>query len=293
MITTYKYFAIIPLLALALGVKAQNPGETKVIQTKRVRIEVTNVNGKLDTTITETIVDNEAMDSLNEEDAPFDWVIEPGEKQKPDVVETSWFVMDLGLCNWLNSNNSLELPEGYEDLELDKMSNNFHLGIIQQGVNLYKGKLRLVYGAGIEYNSYHFANGITIEQDSKPMKYTRNDDVDYSKNKLVSNYATVPVMLNFKSNPTHRSKSVQVAAGVQFGYLISAHQKQKWSEGNNKEKNKVKGDYGFEDYRMGYVAQFGYGNFVIYGKYYPTPTFKSDRGPDVNTACVGLVLSPF
>lgn len=120
-----------------------------------------------------------------------------------------------------------------------------------------------------------------------------DDVLNYKRNKVTSKYATIPLMLNFKSNPEDDDKSLKLAAGIQAGYLIGAHQKQKWGEGNKKEKRKEKGDYGFEDYRIGYVAQFGYGDLVIYGKYYPTNTFKKDRRPSVNTACVGLVLTPF
>jgi len=124
------------------------------------------------------------------------------------------------------------------------------------------------------------------------LEYTVDDDLNYKRNKITSKYATVPLMLNFKSNPNDDDKSLKLEAGVQADYLIGSHQKQKWGEGNEKEKKKIKGDYGFEDYRIEYVAQFGYGDLVIYGKYYPTNTFKTERGPSVNTACVGMVITP-
>ncbi len=212
--------------------------------------------------------------------------------KKPKLVETSMWVFDWGLTNWL-SDGSVELPSEYSDLTLNKGSDNFHLGIIQQGINLYKGKLRFVYGAGIEYNSYKFKKSVTITRDVKPLEYVIDENIDYRKNKLVSQYATVPLMLNFKSDPKNEDKSFKLAAGIQLGYLIGSHQKQKWGRGKEKEKRKIKGDYGFEDYRVGYVAQFGYGDFVLYGKYYPTPTFKANRGPEVNTASIGLVITPF
>ncbi|MFT5511986.1 MAG: hypothetical protein ACI8SE_000380 [Bacteroidia bacterium] len=309
---------VLAMLLLTTIVVAQEV-EPKVIETKRVRIEIRNVNGKIDTIVNEEMITVEDIDGLeldidtggaikmkriirinDEEDMEDIEVVlveefeeeEVEESTTPKFVETSMWVMDLGINNWI-SGNSVDLPAPYEDLKLENMSAAFHLGIIQQGVNLYRGHLRFVYGIGIEFNNYRFKEGVTITPDSKPLEYEVDDVISYKRNKIVSRYATVPLMLNFKSNPGDDDKSFKLAAGIQAGYLIGAHQKQKWGENNKKEKKKVKGDYGFEDYRIGYVAQFGYGDLVIFGKYYPTNTFKSGRGPEVNTGCVGLVLTPF
>jgi len=308
---------------------AQETEDKKVIKTKRVRIEITEIDGKKDTTITEeveVVQDDERLDDIREAEQEmceaeremqeelseikreFEEVkdeirreieeIEEIEEEvvktpyKPKPVETNMWVMDWGVNNWL-SDNTLDLPREFSDMELKEMSANFHLGVIQQGINLYKGKLRFVYGLGLEFNNYQFKSGVTITPEATPLEFTTNDDIEYKRNKIVSRYATMPLMLNFKSNPREEDKSFKIAAGIQLGYLVGAHQKQKWGEDGQKEKKKIRGDYGFEDYRLGYVAQFGYGDLVIYGKYYPTPTFKKDRGPVVNTASVGLVILPF
>ncbi len=305
-------YTILATVLLSTIVVAQEE-DPKVIETKRVRIEIKNVNGKIDTLISEEITtmdqDNVKMEVYSKDGVKVkrvitvdgsddEVVIEEFEEEEdnlpkaPKFVETSFMVMDWGINNWLSS-NSVDVPAPFEDMKLENISANFHLGIVQQGVNLIRGKLRFVYGIGIEYNNYRFKEGVTITPDSKPLEYQVDDVVDFKRNKIVSRYATMPLMLNFKSNPRDDDNSFKIAAGIQAGYLIGSHQKQKWGSGKQKEKKKVKGDYGFEDYRIGYVAQFGYGDLVIYGKYYPTNTFKSGRGPEVNTACVGLVLTPF
>ncbi len=215
------------------------------------------------------------------------------EKTRVKTVQQSWFVMDLGWNVWL-TDNTFDLPENYNDMELDRgASVNFHLGIIQQGVNLYKGRLRFVYGVGIEYNNYRFKKDVDLIDDSKPLDFTINSDRNYKKNKLVSQYATMPLMLNYKTVDDEDHEAFKLSAGVQLGYLIGSHTKQKWGEDGRKEKSKNKGDYSFQDYRIGYVVQFGYGDFNIFGKYYPTEVFKSGQGPVANTACLGLVLTPF
>ncbi|MFT5725674.1 MAG: hypothetical protein ACI9JN_002801 [Bacteroidia bacterium] len=311
---TMKHITLALIMMLLTGTVIAQDTETKVIETKRVRIEFKNVNGNMDTIINEEIstVDHADALSLDSDTNQSNDIIrvihvedtdvakevasnvEEFEEEDvcPKLVETSMWVIDWGVNNWV-SDNSVDVPAPYQDLKLENMSANFHLGIIQQGINLYRGHLRLVYGIGIEFNNYRFKEGVTITPDSKPLEYVVDDAIEYKRNKIVSRYATIPLMLNFKSNPSNDDKSFKVAAGIQAGYLIGAHQKQKWGQGKQKEKKKVKGDYGFEDYRIGYVAQFGYGDLVIYGKYYPTSTFKTGRGPEVNTACVGLVLTHF
>jgi hypothetical protein len=176
--------------------------------------------------------------------------VEEKHTQKYKSVETSWFVMDLGWNVWL-TDNVFELQEDYSDLALDRGNSiNFHLGIVQKGINLYKGKLRLVYGLGIEFNNYHFENNVDLVKGSKPLEFTINPDVNYKKNKVVTKYATLPIMLNFKGKGGKSDDEFKLAAGIQLGYLLGAHQKQKWGSGSDKDKQKLKGDFGFEDYRL-------------------------------------------
>lgn len=214
-------------------------------------------------------------------------------RKKPKLVETSWNVLELGINAMITPDGS-DLPAPYSDMDIiPGKSINFHWGIVQQGINIGGGKLRLVYGLGIDYNNYRFKEDIDIAEGSDPLTYTVNTDVDYKKNKLVAQYLTMPLMLNFKSNPKNDSKSFKLAAGIHGGYLIQSHQKQKWEENGSKEKKKIRGDYNFNPYRLGYALQFGYGDVNMFAKYYPDPTFRDGKGPDVNTVAVGIVIMPF
>lgn len=243
-------------------------------------------------------------DSLQEKDEiriitkDEDVVIENNEDKKinipvqPKLVETEWNIFELGLNNALSS-NGFEMPASFSSMEIDRArSINFHWGFVQQGLNLYKGKLRLVYGLGIEFNNYRFVNNIDLLKNANVIDAIENTEKEYAKNKLVTQYLTVPLMINFKSKPRDEDHSFNFSAGVQAGYLIGSHQKQKWYDGG-KEKRKVRDDFNLSDYRFGYVVSFGYGNFNLYAKYYPTMMFKEGEGPELNTAAAGLVLSGF
>jgi hypothetical protein len=313
------------IVLLSPSIQAQSDSiKTKVIENKVVKIKIYDQDQLKDSSIQKEIkfiqkdieadmaeLEEELME-LQEELSEMEFEIEEeimngdtvhnfkfqfgenhGKPKKPKLVETESFVMDLGL-NTLIHDGGLEMPTGYEEMAPDKLGSfNFHLGIVQQGVNLYRGKLRFVYGIGIEYNNYRFTEHIDLIKGSNPLAYTVNDNIEYRKNKLVSQYLTMPLMLNFKSNPNDEDESLNIAAGIQLGYLVDTHTKQKWGRGSDKVKSKTRGNYQMEDFRYGYVVQFGYGDFNLFAKYYPGPVFKDGRGPNVQTASLGLVLTPF
>ncbi len=279
-----KIFTLTLALALASFAQAQkdSTNEPVVIDGKRFKVLIYEKDKDSTAGKSEWNFETKNNDDIVKPDKPF----------VPKTVITKWNVMELGLNNTL-SNNSFEMPTAYANMELEgAKSINFHWGIIQQGVNLIKGKLRLIYGLGVEYNNYRFKQNIDLVKDSRPLETVLNTQHEYTKNKLVTQYITAPLMLNYKSNPKDPDNSFNFSAGIQAGYLYGAHQKQKWSDGG-KEKRKIKDDYNLADYRFGYVVNFGYSGFNLYAKYYPTPMFKDNRGPDLNTVAAGIIISSF
>ncbi len=294
---TFLRLVIAAMLMLPMIATGQTDEPDSVsYEGKHMKIEVVTV--KTDTGFT-TIFKSGAngSDSVDGKGGILDNLIVMNfqDKKEPEVVKTKFFVLDIGLNNLLNANNELQMPSDYKELKINSSrSVNFHWGIIQQGVRLgSSGKMRLVYGLGVEYNNYHFANDIKLLENKDQLTYELVDDINYNKNKVVTQYATIPLMLNYKSDPEKEGRSFNVAAGIQLGYLFRSHQKQVWEENGDKKKSKIRSDYNFEDYRYGYVVQFGYGNFNLYGKYYPEPAFRKNEGPEMNTVAMGIVLLPF
>jgi hypothetical protein len=88
-----------------------------------------------------------------------------------------------------------------------------------------------------------------------------------SKNKLVANYLTVPVMLNINTNPMKGKRGFQFSAGVSGGYLSSARQKQKGLGGTDK----TKSNFNLEQFKLSYVAELGLGPVKLYGSVATSP----------------------
>lgn len=206
-----------------------------------------------------------------------------------DFIETSWNNFHLGLNNLLNKDGKLEPEAGYDKMTISPANSiNFQWDIVTQSMNLYKGKVRLVYGIGIDYNNYRFNNDITLNADSMQL-FVTEDAINYDKNKLVTQHLNVPVMLNFKLSPKNSDEEVYISAGANFGYLIGSHQKQKWNN-QGKKKNKIEDDYNLQQFRVGYEVQFGYKNIVLFGKYFPNSMFKTNQGPELRTVSAGILI---
>lgn len=206
-------------------------------------------------------------------------------------VKSHWLNFDWGF-NFLEYNGTLDMPENYKDLDLENGKGcEFNLRIFEQEVKVAKS-FSFIYGVGVDWNNYRFKNNVDLYRDSSVLKYTINQNIDYKKNKLVSTYLTVPLLLKYKIGKAKGKDIFKIAVGPQFGYLIGSHQKRKWEE-NGKQKTKVKGDYNFDELRIGYSLYMGSGDINFYFRYFPESAFKKDKGPDVNTICAGIVFGGF
>jgi hypothetical protein len=164
-----------------------------------------------------------------------------------------------------------------------------------QRLNLIKHYVNLKYGLGLELNNYRYKSPISYKEDGL-VPYTAGtqtnapfifrDSISFSKNKLAADYLTVPLMLNFSSNPHSDKKGVSLSVGVSAGYLYSQRNKQKSDE---RGKLKNKGDYDLERFKFSYIAEVGLGPIRLYGSYSPNSIYE--RALDIRPYTVGLRFS--
>ena len=202
-------------------------------------------------------------------------------KRKPKAISTNWFVFDIGFAgvndqtdyssieaqNFLKPASFVPNRAGNYSLRTTRVS-NFNLWFFMQRLSLVKSVVNLKYGLGIESNNYFYKTGITYVDG--PEVYTTDKGNIFSKNKLVANYLTVPLMVNINTNPTKGKKGFQISAGVSGGYLIGARQKQKSASGMDKNKT----DFNLEQFKLAYVGELGLGPVKLYGSYSMTPLHK-------------------
>jgi uncharacterized low-complexity protein len=205
--------------------------------------------------------------------------------RKPRRVATSWLNLDLGFANFQDKTDyasaaarAYARPQAggpvftSSDFNLrPAKSVNVNLWIFRQRLGLTKDRvLRLTYGLMLEMNNYRFDTDLrtTYVKGSDP-HVTRSAD-KFRKNKLALDYVTLPLMLGIDTRPG-RSGGLTLSGGVSVGYLYSSRNKQIGPHG----KQKIRGNFDIEPWKLSYVAEVGLGPVMLYGSYAPNSLYKA------------------
>lgn len=222
-------------------------------------------------------------------------------------ISTNYFIVDLGFSNWDDqtnyaaAGNYLVSRPGFPAMDRSDFklkggkSINVNVWFFMQKLALIKRNVNLKYGLGVELNNYRFRAPISFKEEG-PVPYSGGqqtnapfvfrDSISFSKNKLAADYLTVPLMLNFATNHKHGKPFISASFGVSAGYLYSQRNKQ-ISDERGKDKNK--GDYDLERFKLSYIGELGLGPVRFYGSYSPKSIFE--RGLDMRPFNVGIRFS--
>ena len=245
-------------------------------------------------------------------DGEYGWIKGDFKKTKIEIargpktlknIETNWFIFDLGFANfidksptlyWLAANpNSLPFYPGPvmspENFTLNnKRSTNVNIWVVAQKLNLYQHKINLKYGLGVEMFNFRFDKPISFREDI--VTNIKMDVVSFTKNKLLVNYLTVPVQINFSPNPTNK-KAFYASIGMSVGYLWNAKNKQISGE---RGKEKFRGNFNLNDWRFATIGELGVGAVRLYGSFANSNLFNKNQSfVDMQPFAVGLRFSKF
>ena len=207
-------------------------------------------------------------------------------------VSTNWGVLDIGFSNYddqtdygtagsylVNRPGSPALGKSDFKLRTGK-SINVNLWFFMQRLSLIKSHVNLKYGLGLEMNNYRYKSSVSYREDGvipysggqqTNTPFIFRDSISFSKNKLAADYLTVPFMINFTSNPHSSKKGISLSLGASAGYLYSQRNKQKSPE---RGKDKNKGEYDLEKFKLSYIAELGLGPVRLYGSYSPKSMYE-------------------
>ena len=228
-------------------------------------------------------------------------------KKTNSKKSTNYLIFDVGFANF-NDNTNYAMAGGYvvnkpgapafnaSDLKLKGgKSININIWLFMQKYALVKNNVNLIYGLGMELNNYRFRSPISFkengtipynggQQTNAPFVF--RDSISFSKNKLAADYVTVPLMLNFSTTKKPGKANISASFGISAGYLYSQRNKQISNE-RGREKNK--GEYDLEKFKISYIGDIGLGPVRLYGSYSPKTIFE--RSLDVKPFNIGLRFS--
>ncbi|HEX6916303.1 MAG TPA: outer membrane beta-barrel protein [Chitinophagaceae bacterium] len=215
-------------------------------------------------------------------------------------ISTNWAILDVGFANVRDETSygsaetnaylfggSQHFSEQDMKLRTSKTS-NVNLWFFMQKLNVSRHVLNLKYGMGLEMYNFRYSKNISYRENiasGNPGVF--RDSVEFSKNKLYAGYITVPFMLNVNFTPERR-KGFSLSAGISAGYLIGSRNKQ---VSNARGKQKFKGDFDLEKWRLAYIAELGLGPVRLYGSYSINPLHE--RGLKQYPYAVGIRFSNF
>ena len=250
-----------------------------------------------------TIIRDGKNETKNERNG--DWRHWGKRNEKPGNVSTNWFIIDIGFSNYSNQtkdyssaggylyNRTGAAPLGENDFDLNVgKSININIWFFMQRLNLIKHHLNLKYGLGLELNNYRYNSQVSYLKENPfvtgvaPSPTIIRDSVSFSKNKLATDYLTIPLMLNYSTNPYNQHKGFSISVGVSAGYLYSQRNKQ---ISDDRGKQKTRGGIGVEQFKFSYVGEIGLGPVRLYGSYSPTSFYKKQL--DFRPYNLGIRLS--
>jgi hypothetical protein len=199
---------------------------------------------------------------------------------------------ELGFNSLLTDfwSTTLKPEDNYFNLNTAKSYTwNFSLPCLSIGFTRHFG---LASTLGINFNKYRFDgnNSIVEDENGVIVPYYPAEGITYSKSKLVTTYATLPVILEVQIPLANPRRTINIGAGVIGAAKLGSHTKVVYNTGG-KEKEKHKDDFSLNTFRWGATGRIGYEFFQIFGTCYFTSMFESGKGPELYPFEVGIAFT--
>jgi hypothetical protein len=205
-------------------------------------------------------------------------------------LKSHWAGFELGINMLVDDQlNTKPLP-GYEFLDQrweKSIAVNFNL--YDYEINLYRKNIMLVTGIGFTINNYRFTSQSYLVAGADSVIAYTDPSVDVQKNKLVANYLTVPLLIEFNTSQNPK-KTAHIAFGIIGGVKIASHGKIITEKNGNEVKTKFYDQYNLNPWRYDATVRLGYRGFTVFGSYDMASVFKKNKGPEVSPMTVGLRL---
>ncbi|MEO8087891.1 MAG: DUF2807 domain-containing protein [Bacteroidota bacterium] len=212
------------------------------------------------------------------------------EKSKP-----IWGGLELGFNNFVGSGGKMEVPKGYEFLDLNTgKSICVSLNLLQKNFRLGHSNAWFFTGLGLTWNNYRFDKNVNLTSaaDTISGDFDTTSTRTYTKSKLTAAYLTLPLMFEFFTS--NKSKNaLHLGVGAMLGYKIGSHTKTKFTESGSTEKPKQYDDFYLNPFRYGARVSIGYRKFNVFADYYASTLFRDKKGPELFPVSVGITLAAF
>jgi hypothetical protein len=193
-----------------------------------------------------------------------------------------WGAFEAGINNYLTSDNSLNLPESINYMNLhSSKSLNFNLNFSQWSLGFTR-HFGIVTGLGLNMNNYRFDGNNNIQKGEAGIIEILDPGEILKKSRLSTFYLNLPFLIEIQIPADYHT--LNLAFGPVGAIKLCSISRMVFENGD---KITSDSDFSLNLLRYGATARFGFENFHVYGTYYLTPLFKPGKSPD------GVDLFPF
>lgn len=217
--------------------------------------------------------------------------VTPKKSSKPRKRTFTDAYFDLGLNTWLKDGSTF--VSSSEPYNLRPWGSRYAAFGVMGNTRIggKKSPFYIQYGGELSWNNFMLQDDNRITETAQGLDFVPVQDRNFTRNKLVVNYLSVPVIPMIDFSHTHKN-GFKFGVGGYAGYRINSWTKQAYFEGGDKKKSKERNNYFLNDFRYGVVAVIGVEDlFDVFVKYDLNTLFESGKSvPNVQAVSFGIRL---
>lgn len=263
-----KIYITLATALLAMPSFAQEEGE-KGSDTTRLKLGGTTI----------LIIENEEVEEVIEEEVEIEEEgTETGDQEdaKPRTSDAHWAGVDFGFGVMMNQDFQTNFDNNDYWENDPARSNVWNINFLEHKFNFGTPYVGLTTGLGLNFTSLAFKHNYIVSSSPDSIFATVDSVKVYSKNKLKASYLTIPLLLEFNTSADD-DRSFYLAAGVVAGVKLTSKIKREGEVNGDRFKQKEKGAYNLNPFKLDAAVRMGYGSFGLFANYSLTTLFEKDK----------------
>lgn len=209
----------------------------------------------------------------------------PDEEEQASI-EAHWAGLEFGPTILLNDAMKSSFPNDPQWENDPGKSFSWNLNFLEHKFKIYKNYVGITTGLGINWTQIGLKQYV-LNSDADSLWATVDTINDFDKNKLRAIYLTAPLMFEFCSK-AEGDEGFYLAAGVIGGIRIGSSVKTVIDTDKRDVKEKYKGLYALNAFRLDAAVKMGYNNWGVFANYNVLPLFDTDKTAAVYPLTFGL-----
>lgn len=205
-------------------------------------------------------------------------------------IEAHWAGLEFGPTMLLNDAMKSSFPNDPQWDNDPGKSFSWNLNLLEHKFPIYKNYIGITTGLGFNWTQIGLKQYV-LNTNADSLWATTDTVNAYDKNKLRAIYLTAPLMVEFCSKADGNDDGFYLAAGVIAGVRIGSSVKTKIDEDGREIKDKIKGTYALNAFRLDAAVKVGYEDWGVFANYNVLPLFDTDKTAAVYPLTFGLTYN--